>query len=354
MEPSDFKVSDRELFSILKMIPKKINNKEISIHTFEIYKLFRSDPELYKQNFLWRHCVYDLVDTYNDFVKSEKDSNDYKTKQYQLYVLIYHLYEISRQIHSDRGDSDYNSKDFYENQISTLEQKIIDLNQQLSESKRTKEQKEELTKDLEITKEQLEQAKSNNAELEKRLDAQQNIKEKISIAFSELKTHISHLKNEKTRLNWMFGIYAFLSFVVFVMLIIFELKYLSKWETPTNWIDYLPFYIPVPIVGGLMWAFIYQMNRAQRQLIFVANELYHVDYVEGLLQAINLISPDAASASEKISHVLDILIKKHISIPEGLFENSLDKEISKDTINVDTFIDLAKKVKDVVYLEKDK
>ncbi len=83
-------------------------------------------------------------------------------------------------------------------------------------------------------------------------------------------------------------------------------------------------------------------------MIFVANELYHVDYVEGLLQAINLISPDAASASEKISHVLDILIKKHISIPEGLFEKSLDKEISKDTINVDTFIELAKKVKDVI------
>jgi hypothetical protein len=349
MEPTDFIVSNDRLISILRKIqenPDIINNKDVDIDY--IINTFSSDPVLFYNMSSWREHTSQLDKAFESLENCGSDSKASSELKSLITFYLLRLYRQCRHIDKEGDNSNYNSKNYFKNQISTFEKKITDLNQQLSESKQSQEQKEEITKDLEKTKEQLEQAKSNNAELEKRLDAQQNIKEKISNAFKELKTHISHLKKEKTRLNWMFGIYAFLSFVVFVMLIIFELKYLSKWETPTNWIDYLPFYIPVPIVGGLMWAFIYQMNRAQRQLIFVANELYHVDYVEGLLQAINLISPDAASASEKISHVLDILIKKHISIPEGLFEKSLDKEISKDTINVDTFIELAKKVKDVI------
>lgn len=156
------------------------------------------------------------------------------------------------------------------------------------------------------------------------------------------------MKDEKTRLNWMFYVYAVLSGCVLGLLAYFEYVYLSKWEAPTKLIDYLPFYIPVPIVGGLLWAFIYQMNRAQRQLMLVAYELYHVDYVEGLLLAINMVSPNVASATERIGNVLDVLIKKHISIPDELLEKSLDKEISKDNIDLNTFVNIAKEVKDVL------
>ncbi|MBP5318293.1 MAG: hypothetical protein J6Y77_02695 [Paludibacteraceae bacterium] len=156
------------------------------------------------------------------------------------------------------------------------------------------------------------------------------------------------MEKEKTRLNCMFNVYAILCVCVLGVLVYFEFVYLSKWQTPTKLIDYLPFYIPVPIVGGLLWAFIYQMNRAQRQLMLVAYELYHVDYVEGLLQAINMVSPNVTSASEKIGNVLDIMIKKHITTPSELFDFSLDKEISKDNIDLKTFVNVAKEVKDVI------
>ena len=146
----------------------------------------------------------------------------------------------------------------------------------------------------------------------------------------------------------MFNAYAILCVCILGILVYFEFVYLSKWEAPTKLIDYLPFYIPVPIVGGLLWAFIYQMNRAQRQLMLVAYELYHVDYVEGLLQAINMVSPNVTSASVKIGTVLDVMIKKHITIPNELFEKSLDKEISKDNIDLKTFVNLAKDVKGVI------
>lgn len=353
MEPTDFIVSNERLISILRKIqenPDIINNIDVDIDY--IINTFSSDPVLYNSRASWREYTSQLNKAFEIFENCGSDSKASSEVKSLIRFYLLRLYRRCRVIDKGGSNSNYNSKNYYTNQISTLEQKITDLNQQLSESKQSQEQKEELTKDLEITKEQLEQAKSNNEELKKALDAQENLKGKVSQAFVELKTHIKPLEVEKKRLNYMFGIYAFLCVCVLVLLVYFEYKYLLRWvdikSNEIKLIDYLPFYIPVPIVGGLLWVFMYQMNRAQRQLMVVANVLYHVDYIEGLLLAINMISPNVVAASEKISQVLDNLIRNYISIPNGLFERSLDTEISKDSINVDTFIDLAKKVKDVI------
>lgn len=265
------------------------------------------------------------------------------SRQLSLYIDLFGQFRNRRIV-----DSEYNTEEYYRKTISELETKVKELSISLKESKESKEQKEEIKKELEERREQIRQITADKEELEKKLDAQDNIKKKITDAFKELKNHISHLEKEKTRLNWMFNVYAILCVCVLGVLVYFEFVYLSKWQTPTKLIDYLPFYIPVPIVGGLLWAFIYQMNRAQRQLMLVAYELYHVDYVEGLLQAINMVSPNVTSASEKIGNVLDIMIKKHITTPSELFDFSLDKEISKDNIDLKTFVNVAKEVKDVI------
>lgn len=285
------------------------------------------------------HRIENLYKQYN----AHPEDNEGKT---ELIHRILFLYQRIR--NNDMSDSEYNTEDYYKKTIEELENRIKDLNTTLKESKESNEKKNEIRKELEERREQIRQITADKEELEKKLDAQENIKKKITDAFKELKNHISHLKEEKTRLNWMFGVYAFLCACVLGILVYFEFVYLSKWEAPTKLIDYLPFYIPVPIVGGLLWAFIYQMNRAQRQLMLVAYELYHVDYVEGLLQAINMVSPNVTSASEKIGNVLDVMIKKHITTPNELFENSLDKEISKDNIDLKTFVNIAKEVKDVI------
>ena len=182
----------------------------------------------------------------------------------------------------------------------------------------------------------------------KKLDASEYLKERISTAFVELKKHISPLQEEKTRLNRMFYAYAILCGLVFLVLVVFEIIYLSQWEGAKKWIDYLPYYVPLPIVGGLLWAFIFQMNRAQRQLMQLANVLYHIDYVEGLLLAINLVCADVNSASEKICNVLDKMISNYMSTADSLSEKTIDAEMSKDNINLHTFINLAKEIKEVI------
>jgi myosin heavy subunit len=243
---------------------------------------------------------------------------------------------------------DQNSESYFSKRINEWKEKEKNLKKEIQTLKESNEKYEEKEEELKEIKDKINKIQAEKDELLKKLDAQQNLESKISKAFAELKKHISPLKKEKTRLNWMFGIYAFLCVVVLVILIYFELSYLSKWTKPESWIDYLPFYIPVPIVGGLLWAFIFQMNRAQRQLMQIANVLYHIDYVEGLLLAINLVNSDIYSASEKISNVLDDMIKSYISFPDSLSQQVLDKELSKDNIDLHTFINLAKEIKDAL------
>lgn len=247
---------------------------------------------------------------------------------------------------------DYNSESYFSKRLKQWKEKEDNLNKEIQALKQSNEKSEEKEVELREVKEKIKSTEAEKDALEKKLDAQNNLESRISKAFSELKNHISPLTNEQTRLKWMFYIYAFLCIGVFGILIYFELSYLKHWKDAGagtgNWINYLPFYIPVPIVGALLWAFIYQMNRAQRQLMQVANVLFHIDYVEGLLLAINNVTIDINSSSEKICNVLDNMIKNYISFPDGLSEQALDKELSKENINIHTFINLAKEIKDVI------
>ena len=241
-----------------------------------------------------------------------------------------------------------NTEDFYSANISELQKREELLVEEIAALKKKNQKYAEKEKEIEEVKIQIQQSIEEKEELKKKLDAQESVKKSISNAFVELKKHITPLIHEKKRMNWMFYIYEVLCICVLGILVYFEFSYLSKWEGAEKWIDYLPYYIPVPIVGGLLWAFIYQMNRAQRQLLQLANVLYHIDYVEGLLLAINSINADVNSASEKISQVLDQMIKNYMLVPESLSEKTIDAEISKDSINLHTFIDLAKEIKDVI------
>lgn len=294
-----------------------------------------------------RSFIDDISNLWSNF---EKDPNDQQLRT-ELIDTIYQLYDFSGRLRTYKLfiQNTYNTESYYEDFLNELEKKKNKLNGILSASKQTAEDNAELRKQLDLLNKKIEQIIVERDEAKKALDAQNNVNDKISKAFNVLQTHSAPLDEEKKRLDWMFYVYASLCGIVLLVLITFESIYLSKWTTPKSWIDYLPFYIPVPIVGGLLWAFISQMNRAQRQLMLLANVRYHVNYVEGLLMALNYVSLNANSASERIIQVLDNMISNYMSIPDGLFERSMDKEISKDNlnINVNSFIDLAKKIKDV-------
>lgn len=336
---------------ILSVLKECLNNEMIkkdlllSNRIRVLHSKLSSDPFNYVSTIVRAYSMLDRIKTDLKNIKESPKKSDYHLSD--LNSAITSLNRIST-FGYQRQSSNYNSEDYYTNQIEELQKKEQTLNAALSEFKQQSAEHAEKEKELEDIKKQIKQSLAEKEELKKKLDASENLKQRISTAFDELKKHISPLKKEEKRLNRMFNSYAFLCAVVLGLLVYFEFSYLSKWEGAKNWIDYIPYYIPVPIVGGLLWAFIYQMNRAQRQLMQIANVLYHIDYVEGLLLAINLVSADINSASEKISHVLDNLIRNYMPTSDSLSEQAINTEISKDNINLKTFINLAKEIKDVI------
>lgn len=278
-----------------------------------------------------------------------KDENNNDKNRYILdfSALTSDIFRVFR--HEDKDEPRIlNTEDFYSANISELQKREELLVNEIASLKKKNHEYAEKEKEIEEVKLQIQQSMEEKEELKKKLDAQENVKKSISNAFVELKKHITPLTHEKVRLNFLFFSYAILSISVLGLLVYFEFSYLSKWTGAEKWIDYLPYYIPVPIVGGLLWVFIFQMNRAQRQLLQLANVLYHIDYVEGLLLAINSINLDVNSASEKINQVLDQIIKNYMIVPDSLSEKTIDSEISKDDINLHAFIELAKEIKGVI------
>lgn len=296
-------------------------------------------------------------------IKKHPDDIHYLAK---LDFYIEHLYNIIRNI--DDRPLGNNSEEYYEEQIKVLKSKEDALKKELDNLKQRIEDydkkdsyiKEQIqlsaTKELELKKkeeelnfikEQIQQSEIEKEELKKKLDAFNNMQYRIRMAFEELKEHTLNLKSEKKRLNWMFYIYAVLCIGVLGLLVYFEVDYLSEWKGVDKWIDYLQYYVPIPILGGLLWAFVFQMNRAQRQLMQIANVLHHIDYVEGLMLAIPIVSVDVNSASEKICNILDNLIKNYMNTSDSLSEQSLNSEISKDNINLHNFVGIAKELKEV-------
>ena len=334
----DFQLLLKECLENEKINKSIILQKRINT----LFSILETNPSCFYRNMEEFEYIYQKIKLCLEHISGLDNENDEKKYLIRIRSCIYSL------IRSCSNNAYHTSESYYTKQINELQEKENALNKEIEDLKQKNAEHQEKENELESIKEQIKQYEIEKDELKKKLDARDNIKGKISDAFKELKTHISHLETEKTRLNWMFYIYAFLCVAVMGALIVFEWKYISNWEDADKWMDYLPFYIPVPIVGGLLWVFISQMNRAQRQLIQVANVLHHIDYVEGLLLAINHISTDVNSASDKICHVLDHLIKNHMSSPDGLSEQSLDAEISKDNINLNTFLNLAKEVKEVI------
>ena len=220
----------------------------------------------------------DKIDKLEYNLEMTKDPSKKGVYRSEFLTTINELYRIIRYENPYRV-GEYNTEGFYTEQIQELKKREENLIEEIKHLKQNKKEQEEKEEELEIVKDRIRQSEEEKKELLKKLDASEYLKERISTAFVELKKHISPLHEEKTRLNRMFYAYAILCGLVFLVLVVFEIIYLSQWEGAKKWIDYLPYYVPLPIVGGLLWAFIFQMNRAQRQLMQLANVLYHIDYV---------------------------------------------------------------------------
>lgn len=192
--------------------------------------------------------------------------------------------------------------------------------------------------------------KKYETELEKskqRDDAINNWKNKISEAFKGLEGPLNRLVDEHKRLEWLYNVYKWSSTVLVFFLIIIEIVVYVKIvcsDTYPTWDQYLPMALPVPITLGLLWGFITQMNRAQRQMVVLSNKIHEIKYTEGLLQALNTLSVDIGESMSKINDAISHLIDNHLRNMDSmrLDEKDLSKIEKQNALPIEQIPELIK------------
>ena len=85
------------------------------------------------------------------------------------------------------------------------------------------------------------------------------------------------------------------------------------------------------------------MNRAQRQMVMLVENIHNVEYIEGLLLSLNTLSPSIENAVKRINEAIDRLLTNHLSIKDATInEESILKEEKKDLVPLDTVLKLLK------------
>lgn len=177
-------------------------------------------------------------------------------------------------------------------------------------------------------------------------DETKELQNKMSPLTSNSQDLLKELTCEKNRLNGAFYVYAFLIIIVIGFLIGWETYLISSLYQefpPKDWMKCIILYLPIPISAGLLWAFIYQMNRAQRQLVRIAERIHIIRYKNALIStSMNLFS-DGLKNEDHVAKLIDGIMKSS--------EYSLEKPIVTDkdeqilpSLTFDKIIELTKAI----------
>lgn len=240
------------------------------------------------------------------------------------------------------NETGYNTDKFYKEEIEELEKQITKYQQEINKNKNL-----EIQTEYENNKQLIEKYKFEIEQNKKRDDAINNWKNKISEAFKGLEGPLNRLVDEHKRLEWLYNVYKWSSAALVFFLIIIEvcvyIKIVCSDAYPT-WEQYLPMALPVPITLGLLWGFITQMNRAQRQMVVLSNKIHEIKYTEGLLQALNTLSVDIGESMSKINDAISQLIDNHLRNMDNmrLDEKDLSKIEKQNALPIEQIPELIK------------
>ena len=216
-------------------------------------------------------------------------------------------------------------------EIKTLRKKELELEKNTTEINQTKTEKEKSLQQEEI------------------IEAWNR---KISNSFEALHKSITPIKREYGVLWWLFGIYSFSILVMLGGLIYYTFD-TSRYQELTKdslWIHYVAAMMPIPLLIGLLWGFIVQLNRVQRQKLIVAKHIHSITYVEKLLLTINTLSMDPDDSLKRVNSCIDKLLENCLhNNKEGSYsEESLIKEEAKDVMPLEHVLKIMEKTKSLI------
>lgn len=214
--------------------------------------------------------------------------------------------------------SAYNSVEFYEEEIKRLNEEKKNLEKQLALCHGDTFSYN--AKDVLLEK-QLNDAKKRILELEQEktlkkqnVDAEKEWNNKITEAFKNLETKLDPINKECVRLNYMYYASVILIAAALVLLVIIEYNIFNHFTNvkSKSILDYLPYYSPIPIIGVILWIAIYQMNKSQRQLFVLAEQIHNINYIEGLMLALNQLAPDISDSVYRLNKSIDKIIDNQL------------------------------------------
>lgn len=165
----------------------------------------------------------------------------------------------------------------------------------------------EVSKELEERFEQLmkEKKESRNDDM-----IEKDWSQRIQESFECLSSQTSYIKERRASLDAEFHLFLYALPLLFILLIIWfcHLYGLLKEMEVMTIAQLLPFYIPIPVLAAFFWICIIQKNRANKMLIAIDEELFRINYLQGLLLAANKLSATPQLAIKRINDALDSLI----------------------------------------------
>ena len=177
---------------------------------------------------------------------------------------------------------------------------------------------------------------------EERADKTEVLNEKVKSITTGIDEAIADLVDEKERLENIYKSYLWGCRIVFGALIVWE-SFLIFTLYPqlsfNNWKNYIPLYLPLPLLGGLLWVCIYQMNKAQRQMVKLASMLQRHRYKDSLLRASVNLYADMRKNEEHVASLIDDVMKHQEDDAENI-EKEDDKPIL--SLPFDKIVELAK------------
>lgn len=243
-----------------------------------------------------------------------------------------------------------NSKEFYENEISDLKSNISKLESEISAlSVQNTKNKKNLTdkeKLLEKQNAKLIDLEKDREELKRREDARNDWHNKIKDAFETLSEGLDPIQAEKRRLNILYYTYCGLSALLILFLTVVEVIITCKLENyygVPQFKEYLSLIAPIPVALALLFVFMTQINRAQRQLVAIAKYIHDIEYTEEIMQAINSLSIDIDDSMKRINNSMDRLLERHLACNLNyLEETSLKEQEDKRLIPAEQVTELLK------------
>ena len=348
-------------------------------------------------------CVVDLVRSYGNFIYEifpetdnlisgiTKIQNDVVFMNYSSYVILDHnLQDVRSFFFGSKLDANVSMLIGALNNIFEYVKKFIEagvgsykarVDEKISEINKLKEK----IKNLEIEKIKLEESsqydKSENEKIiseyneqlrileeekkeliarekeekEKQKKEQDQIRNDWNInienAFEALNKGTQSISDEYKRVQDTFCLYkSWLKIDIFSLCIyVLFLIYFCINNKPKEYIEFIPYHLPLFFFATIIWLCVSQMNKAQRQLIAFSDKIYRIKYLEGSLKGLNNVEQDKNILSQRVIEVLNNIINKHVNDSfKEMAEKSIEREEKKDKNEFDDLPKLVKKIMEIV------